>query len=68
MQLESGVALVAVAWATAAAAIQPLAWELPCATGAAIKKRRRRREKRKKKSEKQKKKKKSLKKKIPHET
>ena len=36
MQLGSGVA-VAVVRATAAAPIQPLGWELPCALGVAVK-------------------------------
>ena len=41
MQLESGVA-VAVAVAGKAAPIQPLAWELPYATGVAIKRKKER--------------------------
>ena len=37
MWLRSGIA-VAVAWDTAAAPVQPLAWELPYAAGVAVKK------------------------------
>ena len=50
MQLKSGVA-VAVAQATAAVAIQPLAWELPYATGSALKELKKKKKERERESE-----------------
>ena len=41
MRLRSRIAL-AVAWPVAAALIRPLAWELPCASGMALKKKKKR--------------------------
>ena len=50
MQLKSGVA-VAVVQATAAAAIQLLAWELPYATGSALKEFKKKKKERERESE-----------------
>ena len=46
MRLGSCIA-VAVAQASAAASIQPLAWERPCAAGAALKRQKKKRKKKK---------------------